>query len=732
MSRYAAVFFLLLCAAVANAGTSVSSLTATVSSRNLTSVAIKAVVSGDDDSSAVLRLFQRYETEGRYDSGMAMVRRTGTNIHEGRILWMTPGRTAYWRIEYADGGSMAFTAWDTVSCAQVRPMVATGPVMYVSPSGVDTSCTGAIGSPCKTITKGLEKLAASTDSGAFGGVIVAPGEYHERVSITFGRDGKPRFLSGNRVNRDSTIICGANEHGEAGRRDVTNNLSWTARAYGTGAGSYASTAGVYMAYLPQAAVGSSYGDSIGSVVIGWGEYLHRKTSLYAVFQDSVGASAQGTLAANGENSGWYWTGDTLYVRRASNATPSGATFHFGYRTNLVSVDAPNWRIANMTVRYGGGKFGDLSNGAEEDPGTEGNGIISARGGGTLVNGLVVDSCLIYGNTGLGVYAAYSSDTVKSDSCTVSNSIFDGLTIGTMGYAAAKGRTEEDANIVKLVGKNSNVFNNVIRETHNGIQTGPSAAPETVDSTFGSGTEIYGNRISKLSDDAIELDTGHGINMLVSSNTVDISGSGISLAPVYDGPVFVVYNTFTRFTSAGLKIGGGNRAAASGQSLFYQNTFASKASASRAFEGISGGEIGDVTAENNVFLGGSITLAGPSAASYDTGCVLRFNYNAVDSMTTGRVAKLQDVFHSWALWKSNYSQDANSQQGSVGMVSLPLFTTGTVNAALKNSTNAYQSNIAVQTGRSIPGVNSGLGGKRYASDLPNIGSRGCADCYYPEP
>src|SRR5262245_44319399 len=92
---------LLLGAAPAMAGKGISDISVR-RQLNVTSVAVQAIVSGDDDSSAVLRLFQKWDQAAAYDTGMVMVRRVGTRIHEGRILWMTPQKLARFYIQGRD------------------------------------------------------------------------------------------------------------------------------------------------------------------------------------------------------------------------------------------------------------------------------------------------------------------------------------------------------------------------------------------------------------------------------------------------------------------------------------------------------------------------------------------------------------------------------------------------------------------------------------------------------
>ena len=69
----------LLLAVPSYAADGVTGMTVSVSARNLTSVAIKAILQGDDDSSAVCRIFQAVGSNQDLDTGMTMIRRTGTN-----------------------------------------------------------------------------------------------------------------------------------------------------------------------------------------------------------------------------------------------------------------------------------------------------------------------------------------------------------------------------------------------------------------------------------------------------------------------------------------------------------------------------------------------------------------------------------------------------------------------------------------------------------------------------
>lgn len=687
------VALLLLFALPAYAGNGISGIT-TQKWRSLTSVAIKAVVSGDNDSSAVLRLFQRWQGAPAFDTGMVLVRRAGTNIHEGRILWMTPGKTAEWWIEGTDASGGRVTCTDTASCAVVRGVVATGPVFYVNQATGNNANPGTLALPTKSINAALTLLAASANSGRDGGVIVAPGHYHERLSLNFGTDGYHRFLMGDGTNRDSTIICGANEHGEAGRYDATTALAWT----------FTGQDSTYKAYFPAAATATSFGDSIGSVILGWGEWLHRKTSIKAVLDDSTLVSWVGLNT--GELSGWYWQNDTLYVKRKNGASPAGLPLHIGYREKLVEVAKRNWRISRLTIRYGGNPVSGATYKGYPTATATGYGILAGNSGNG--SGLVVDSCRVYGHNNVGVYARYSGSTVRGDTVTVANTIVDGLTIGSMAYAATKGRNEETAGLIRLTGSGSNIYRCTVTELANGIQNSPAAG--IFDSTWAMNAEIAENTVTRISDDAIELDATHSINQLVVKNTTNLSGCGVSATGIPTGPLFIIENTLANFSSAGVKIGGNVSRVG-----IYQNTMASTIDGSRAFEGQdSGTQLENVTCHNNIFWsnvsGNDGTINGPATG----GASNVFNWNLLYKPAPANMVWWGGAGMTFAAWQAS-GREVNGAFGDPLLLDLA-----------GGDYRPTTASPALVLGRRLTGINTSMDGPRYTV-VPRCGSLGCGNC-----
>jgi len=688
--------------AVARAGNGVSGITIH-REPNVLSVAIQAIVSGDDDTTAVLRLFQKWRESASYDTGMVMTRRLGTHIYEGRILWMTPGRMAHYYIEAkdADGG---FTTGTLLARANgVPPMTTVGPVFYVNQRLGNDAWDGTSAVPLvppqgpkRTINGGLAALAASPFAGRNGGVLVAPGEYHERLTLDFGTDGDRHFVAGDGTNPDSTIICGANPLVEQGLWAPGHPLAWTLLQDST-----------YVTRFPGSLAGSSPGDSTQLVVIGWGEYLHRKTSVKAVLDDSTFAGNPASIN-QGELSGWFWRNDSLYVKRRNGQSPAGLTLHTGYLDALIDVRKRNWRIANLTLRYAGGRTGDPLHPGNPDPPLYGHGIVAGAVG--MGSGLVVDSCRFYGHNSDAIYIVHGGGGGRADSVTIAHCFVDGLTVGAMAYGAGKSRAEERVGEITVLSRAASIFANTITGGFNGIELGPGdliTGPR--DSTWGSQTEIAYNRITNVVDDAIELDTSHCINTVLFGNTIVNAGHGISQVPVYTGPVWVLYNTIANSKAGGIKVGTGSSA------IFWyvHNTITSSSAGGWAIDGSPGGRVDNLHFRNNILIGRGngygYSLWGPGQSTYATN---DFNYDLLDSLNTRALASWGGADYSLGTMRSKLGWERN------GIVAAPQFTD-----SARFDYSLLHGSAGIGHGERITGLNTSLDGNRYPFFAPDMGAAG---------
>jgi len=691
---------LLLGAAPARAGKGISDISVRRQA-NLTSVAVQAIVSGDDDSSAVLRLFQKWDKAAAYDTGMVMVRRVGTNIHEGRILWMTPGKIARFYVQGRDAGGDFTTAIMLAWTNPIRSMPTGGPVYYASQGegndaydGLSRHSIGGGHGPTRTVNAALRLLAASPDQGAFGGVLVAPGEYHERVTLDFGNDAAPRFLSGDGMNRDSTILCGANPWVEKGLWAPGQPLQWRFVGDST-----------WAAPFPHLWPGSSPGDSVQLVVVGWGEYLHRKTSIRAVLNDSTWAGTPQSTN-EGELSGWFWQHDTLYVKRRSGLSPAGIPLHVGYLDDLIDVQRRNWRISDLTLRFAGGTTGDPGHPANPNPALHGHGIQAGLNG--TASGLVVDHCRFYGLNADAILISRSWLGSRADSVTVAHCTVDGLGVGHMSYGAGKSRAEENVGQIHLVSEAAIVVGNVITDGFNGMQLGiGDFALGPRDSTAGSRCEVSHNTITHTADDAIELDTSHSINTLVLDNTILDAGHGISQVPIYTGPVFVLYNTIVNSKYGGIKVGSGT----TGIVWYVHNTIASSTPGAWAIDGSPGGTVDQLHFRNNVFTAcgrpWGYTIWGTSRSSKTTN---DFNFDLIDSVLTTRLVTWGGNDYSLPQLQSSLRWEQN------GLCAAPMF-----NDSASGHWELSPFSPGRRRGQRLTGINTSLDGPLYTS-APDVGVR----------
>jgi hypothetical protein len=700
--RALAAAFTLLCttALAATAGNGVSAIVVRTEP-NLTSVAVKAIVSGDDDSSAVLQIFQKWSgSAAAWDSGMRLVRRTGTNLHEGRILWMTPGRNLHFQVRARDAGGDFVTPTRLARVTPARGTVASGPVFHVSEryghdafDGTTPRPAGGLYGPKRTIGAALRQLAASPGAGRGGGVLVAPGEYHEQVVLPDFGDAGPRFLAGDGSDRDSTILCGANPWVEQGVWAPGRPLEW----------SFVGDS-VWATHFPSTTPGSSPGDSTQLVVLGWGEYLHRNTSFTALLEDSTGTGAPES-SNEGERSGWWWANEFLFVKRANGGSPVGLRMHTGYLDELVDVRGRGWRVADLTLRFAGGTSGDPAHRANPDPGLRGQGIVAGLNG--TASGLVVDGCRFHGLNAQAIYVVHGARGTRADSVTITRCIVDGLNVGRMAYGAGKDRAEEDVGQVRLLSRAANVYDNVFTGGFDGLQIGPgsvTAGPR--DSTWGSQVEIAYNRFSHIADDAIELDTSHAINTLLLGNIIEDAGHGISQVPIYSGPVFAIHNVVADSRAGGLKVGGSS----TGLAWYVHNTIASSRAGVSALDGSPGGSVHGLHFRNNILAsrgtGWGFTVWGPSMAGTTTN---DFNYDLLDSVRTWRLVRWGAGDYSLPQLRGRLGWEAN------GLTGAPMFADSAA-----GDWSLLPGSQARGRGMRMAGINTSLDGPLYEG-APDIGA-----------
>lgn len=697
-------------AAFAVPDTLATAITAVKVRPNMTSAAVSAWVTGDADTNATLQIFYRRFNAAAYDSGMVMFPRRGgkQNIsgdsyyatnYEGRILHLASGRKYQYYLELSEstssGVSHITTLPDTFRVETIPTVTINGQVFNPLPNGEtfeesEDPNGGGVPAPGTIITNKIyvrqnggnddfdgstyydakRTIAAALNAASLAegnpSILIYPGHYHESINLNWGTNpvNERRFLIGMSSSPDSVIICGANPVYETGYVNAVTRFQW--QNVGNG---------VYRTWFP---------DSVAKNFIIGGERLVWKTNQYDLATSTHGYH------------GWYWTNDSLYVRLNNNASPSGKKFYAGAKPYGVNVGTNNWRISNITIQYQGYDASPTGTGA--DRAYQGWGVSMGING--SASGTIIDHCKFIGQGSRPIYAARGNyGGYHVDSVTVVHNVIDGM--WTDKYAAGKSRDGEDVSVF-LNGSHTNFNYNYLRRMFNGVQpTDESTSYGVADSSLASWSEVTNNTFKQIADDAIELDSYQVINRLIEYNTIDSCGRAISFGPVTkNGPAFVFYNRITN-CEAGLKVGGDSFA----NSVFYHNTIVGKIPIYNP-----GGVANNMTFRNNIFWGRNTSFTMDFGTGFSAWQTSTFNYNVYDSTATTAMINYLGVIPTSFLGVRNFKPDfeRNGKQGTIGIQSL---TRG--DYRLRWPSNA------IDTGCSLPGVNSGDRGKRYYNK-PDMG------------
>ena len=131
---------------------------------------------------------------------------------------------------------------------------------------------------------------------------------------------------------------------------------------------------------------------------------------------------------------------------------------------------------------------------------------------------------------------------RGDADEMNQTICDSVFLGRVGWPG-EGIPSEQA--IDVQGDGNVLCHNLIANFGDGV----SAQPNSGDAW---GNDIYGNDITRIVDDPIEIDYNNA-NVRVWSNRVTNGRMGISVAPIYGGPAYVMRNTFFNLQSSAYKM-----------------------------------------------------------------------------------------------------------------------------------------------------------------------------------
>ena len=454
-------------------------------------------------ASAELNFIANIGTAGLYVSG--------DNLPENADLFYRPSEEAEWRkghplIRIEDGrlvgslfGLSASTSYIVkvmVGESEISGAVTTQPnELPFVPSNIiyvdDDAPEGGDGSasaPYQTIQEGIDHASAGTQ------VLVADGVYHE--AITFPSSGTAGQWIQVKAAGNNAILDGSRSLDGA----IWNELNGVNKVWfikGTGA--------------------------IG--------YLSRDEKRFYNYDDLTSIKQSRGHGKVTITEGWFY--DTrnarLYVRSFDH--PSSHDWQLPSLNQAFNVDGRDWIwIEGFEIRYYGTQSG-------------GCGICA-----TNASHFVIRRNRIH-NLQLGIFVNWNgTDDQGNDTRIEYNEIYD-PDVNEWAWKAVKGTSMEGTGIVLRGHIGAVVRDNEIHNFFNGIYTGSSGDLENPAIAFDA--DIYNNYIHHVSDDGLEPE-GTCINHRFRDNRVDAMLVGVSIAPVTQGPTWIIRNLFTNFTSTSIK------------------------------------------------------------------------------------------------------------------------------------------------------------------------------------
>ena len=396
--------------------------------------------------------------------------------------------------------------------AQISGSVTTQPdQLSFTPSATfyvdDDAPVGGVGSivfPFRTIQDAVNHAGPGTQ------ILVADGVYRE--AVTFPASGTPGNWIQVKAQGDAAILDSANYlSGDIWRPDTEPHV-WS------------------------------------TIFSGQVSYLARDGMRYYQYDDRKGLMDSVGHEGVSMDEGWFYEPGTqkIYVRSLDD--PAEHTWQVPHLNRAFNIVGRDW----IWIEGFGIQFYSTS--------TNGCGICALNASHIVIRNNEIR------NSQIGIYTEWTgSDEQGNDTRIEGNDVSDPK--DAWPWAAVKSTRMEGTAILVRGHVGTIVWDNIVHDFFNGIFTGSSGVGISEYSEVAFDVDVYHNYIHHIADDALEVE-GACVNHRFRSNTIDRSFVGVSIAPVTQGPTWVLRSTFTNYTGRGIKFSDDS----AGIVLFYHNTF----------------------------------------------------------------------------------------------------------------------------------------------------------------
>ena len=288
-------------------------LGAVSTSGNFHAGGVIAVVSGDDKQTATATLQWRVTGQPDFKPAQPLSRIDATHF-AGSLFWLTPATSYDVQVTLSgpDGVTGTPSQTTTLTTRSDVPVEPTVQSLYVAPTGNDSNPGLTAAAPLKTIQHAADLAAPGSL------ILVAPGEYHEGVTIPHsGTTSQPIVF---RASGAGVILDGSDP-------GILAGVTWT-----------------------------DEGSSVHSVVTGFAT-THVVTEAGRLFPYASRTDLQ--ALANGPPGGSYFDGTKLYVKFADGSAPASHKMHVGRYDAGFGIDTQtNIRVEGFAIRYFGSAYGE--------------------------------------------------------------------------------------------------------------------------------------------------------------------------------------------------------------------------------------------------------------------------------------------------------------------------------------------------------------------------------------
>lgn len=382
--------------------------------------------------------------------------------------------------------------------------------------------------------------------------------------------------------------------------------------------------------------------------------------------------------------GFYTSGTSLYVRLENDADPNAVAVNISRFNHAFYLSGrEHIRFSNITFRH----YGRASYAKAVYIDTSSD--------------IVVENCIFaYNDLGVGIKRESHRNVIQDNE--FMDAIFD------WPWSAIKSSGGiEDGGVVfydPCTGRGNVIRRNVFHDDFDGFGT----CPENTAGEPTNETDIYGNVVYNMGDDGVSTD-GRCSNVRLWDNTFYDVLIGVSMAPVYDGPVYAIRNLIYRtgvgnndYPGSSFKFNSGY--SASGPMYLFHNTADAYYSENSGIHIKSPGSWANIYARNNIWAGTDYAIN-----NNNTDQPVDFDYD-------GLYTTLENEFVYWGDGEDRHMRDLETFRQLTGQEAHGLSCDPGFSDPSSHDYTLSAGSCLIDKGLVIPGVNDDFSGA-----APDIGA-----------